>query len=213
MAGDSLYSEPKQRRSRETLDRVLEAATELLQDVGYDEMKIADVAERASVGTASIYARVGSKYGLLLAVQARMVDQLDLEAAEMLEPLRQFDGEFNVLIGRAVAVVGTLFRRHGQLLRVFMVRADTDETITQYGSNSTVRLSDLFAEVLLTRRSEICHREPDTAVDVSFRLVYDTLARWVMRGADFESRRELDWDELVHELGLAVTAYLRHAGS
>jgi AcrR family transcriptional regulator len=213
VAGDSLFSEPKQRRSRETLDRVLEAATELLQEVGYDDMKIADVGERAGIGSASIYARVGSKYGLLLAVQARMVDQLDLEAAELLEPLRDFDGDFDLLVRRAVEVVGTMFRRHGQLLRVFMVRADTDETITQYGSNSTVLLRDLFAEVLLARRSEIGHGQPDTAVDVSFRLVYDTLARRVMRGADFESRRELAWDELVHELGLAATAYLRHGGS
>lgn len=213
MTGDSLFSAPKQRRSRETLDRVLEAATELLQEVGYDEMRIAEVGERANVGTASIYARVGSKHGLLLAVQARMVEQLDAEALEMLGPLRDLDRPFEQLVQAAVSVVGELFRRHEPLLRVFMVRADTDTTVTEYGSGSTVRLSDLFAEVLLTRRAEIAHPDPETAVDVCFRLVYDTLARRVVRGANWESARSLGWDELVSELATAATAYLTYRGS
>jgi AcrR family transcriptional regulator len=213
VTGDSLFSAPKQRRSRETLDRVLEAATELLQEVGYDEMRIAEVGERANVGTASIYARVGSKHGLLLAVQARMVEQLDAEALEMLGPLRDLDRPFEQLVQAAVSVVGELFRRHEPLLRVFMVRADTDTTVTEYGSGSTVRLSDLFAEVLLTRRAEIAHPDPETAVDVCFRLVYDTLARRVVRGANWESARSLGWDELVSELATAATAYLTYRGS
>jgi AcrR family transcriptional regulator len=211
MRGESLFSAPKQRRSRETLDRVLEAATGLLQEVGYDEMRIAEVAERANVGTASIYARVGSKHGLLLAVQSQMLDQLDRDAVELLDPLRRFDGPFDALVLAVVSVVGDLFRRHESLLRVFMIRADTDATVTAHGSDSTVRLGDEFAEVLLMRRQEIVHPDPEKAVDVCFRLVYDTLARRVMRGAAFESRRELAWDDLVTELAVAGAAYLRYA--
>ncbi len=210
MTGEPTFSAPKQRRSRETLDRVLEAATELLQEVGYDEMRVAEVGERANIGTASIYARVGSKHGLMLAVQARMVEQLDREAAEMLEPLREFDGPLGIIVRRVVTVIGDLFRRHESLLRVFMVRADTDSTVTEHGSESTVRLRDLVAEVLLARRQEIAHAAPETAVDVCFRMVYDTLARRVMRGADFESRRDLAWDDLLDELATACTAYLTY---
>lgn len=213
MTGESLFSAPKQRRSRETLDRVLEVATELLQEVGYDEMRVAEVSERANVGTASIYARVGSKHGLLLAVQARMVDQLDREAEELLAPLYGFDGSLDALVAAAVTVVGDLFRRHESLLRVFMIRAGSDQTVTEHGSDSTVRLSDVFAEVLLSRRDQITHADPERAVDVCFRMVYDTLARRVLRGAGFESRRELAWEDLVAELAIAAAAYLRHAGS
>ncbi len=210
MTGEPTFSAPKQRRSRETLDRVLEAAAELLQEVGYDEMRLADVGERASVGSASIYARVGSKHGLLLAVQGRMVEQLDREADALLGPLRQFDGGFDQLVLEAVMAVGELFQRHESLLRVFMARANADAAVTEHGSDSTVRLSELFAEVLLARRMEIAHPEPDRAVDVCFRLVYDTLARRVMRGAAFESRRDIVWDELVAELARAGTAYLTY---
>jgi AcrR family transcriptional regulator len=213
VAGESLFNAPKQQRSRETLDRVLEAATELLQEVGYDDMRVAEVGERANVGTASIYARVGSKHGLLLAVQAQMVEQLDRDAFKMLGPLRSFGGPFDSLVLAVVSVVGELFRRHEALLRVFMVRADVDAAVTEYGSDSTVRLSDTFAEVLLSARTEIAHPEPEKAVDVCFRMVYDTLARRVMRGPAFESRRDLAWDDLVKELAIASAAYLRYSGS
>jgi AcrR family transcriptional regulator len=213
VTGEPLFSAPKQRRSRETLDRVLEAASELLQEVGYDDMRVAEVGERANIGTASIYARVGSKHGLLLAVQARLVDQLDREAGEMLDPLRAFAGPFDALVLAVVTVVGDLFRSHERLVRVFMVRADVDAVVTEHGSESTVRLGDIFAEVLLARRNEIAHPEPERAVDVSFRMVYDTLARRVMRGAAFESRRDLAWDDLVTELAVATAAYLRYPGA
>jgi AcrR family transcriptional regulator len=211
VAGESLFSAPKQRRSREGLDRVLEVATDLLQEVGYDAMRIAEVSERANVGTASIYARVGSKHGLLLAVQGRMVEQLDRDAETLLDPLRAYTGAFDGLVLRAVRVVGDVFRRHEALLRVFMIRADVDSTVVEHGSASTVRLSELFAEILLGRSDEIAHPDAPRAVDVAFRMVYDTLARRVLRGADFESRRELAWDDLVDELGVASAAYLTHA--
>jgi AcrR family transcriptional regulator len=213
VTGDSLFSLPKQRRSRETFDRILEAATELLQEVGYDAMRIAEVSERANVGTASIYARVGSKHGLMLAVQARMVQELDRNAEMLLIPLLDFEGSVDALVFSAVGVVGELFRRHAALLRVFMIRADVDSDVIEHGSASSVRLSELFADVLLARRSAIAHADPARAVDVAFRLVYDTLARRLVRGEAFESRRELAWEDLVEELAVACAAYLTHAAA
>jgi AcrR family transcriptional regulator len=204
-------SPPKQRRSREALDRAIDAATEILKEVGYDAMRIADVSQRANVGPASIYARVGSKHGLLLAVQLRMIEQLDSDIQELSAPLLHSTAPLPVLVQGAVENVATLFRRHEELLRVFMVRGDVDETIIEHGSAATIRHANLFAQVLLARRDEIAHPDPERAVDIAFRLVYDTLARRVVLGANFESPRALTWDDEVHELGLACAAYLLHA--
>jgi hypothetical protein len=46
------------------------------------------------------------------------------------------------------------------------------------------------------------------AVDVAFRIVYATLSRRVMSGPLFESHRAIEWDDLVRELGRALTRYL-----
>jgi hypothetical protein len=62
--------------------------------------------------------------------------------------------------------------------------------------------------LLLTRRGEIRHPDPELAVDVAFRMVWGTMARQVMYWPTFESHREVAWDTLVVELGNACAAYL-----
>ena len=67
---------------------------------------------------------------------------------------------------------------------------------------------------MLVHRDEVGHRDPDTAVDVAFRMAYCTFARQVMYGPEFESEAPVAWDELVAEVAAACVAYLlRPAGA
>ena len=59
---------PKQRRSREAWQRVLDAGVAILEDGGYDAFTIAAVCARARVAPPAIYARTTSKDALFLAV-------------------------------------------------------------------------------------------------------------------------------------------------
>jgi AcrR family transcriptional regulator len=208
---ESLFSAPKQRRSREGLNRVLVAATELLQEVGYDDMHLTEVGRRAGVGIGSIYSRVGSKHGLLLFVQAQMIEDMQADQAELVDPLKGSTSPLDELVLEVVAAVGETFRRHESLLRVFMIRADFDETLISVASESSNDMANVFAEILMERSDEIGHPDPEQAIDVCYRLVYDSLARRIVRGPSFESQRPVSWDTLVAELGIACAAYLLHS--
>src|SRR3954468_7418885 len=59
---------PKQQRSRQAWNRVLDAGVAILEDGGYDEFTIAAVCRRAAVAPTAIYARTTSKDALFLAV-------------------------------------------------------------------------------------------------------------------------------------------------
>src|SRR3954447_19499462 len=59
---------PKQRRSREAWNRVLDAGVGILEDGGHDAFTIAAVCARARVAPTAIYARTTSKDALFLAV-------------------------------------------------------------------------------------------------------------------------------------------------
>jgi len=76
------------------------------------------------------------------------------------------------------------------------------------GAEASARNAETFERLLLEHRDAIAHDDPELAVDVAFRLVYSTLARRVMRGEAFESRRPLTWQQLVDELGEACVRYL-----
>ena len=70
---------PKQQRSREAWNRVLDAGVAILEDGGYDAFTIAAVCERAAVAPTAIYARTTSKDALFLAVYEHGIGRLRAE--------------------------------------------------------------------------------------------------------------------------------------
>src|SRR3954447_25170419 len=70
---------PKQRRSREAWNRVLDAGVAILEDGGYEAFTIAAVCERARVAPPAIYARTASKDALFLAVYEHGIARLRAE--------------------------------------------------------------------------------------------------------------------------------------
>ena len=61
-------SEPQQARSRATLQRILQASAELLEEVGVEGFNTNLLAERAGVGTRAIYRYFPNKFAILVAM-------------------------------------------------------------------------------------------------------------------------------------------------
>ena len=98
-----LLRPPLQTRSRESLERVLEAGRELLEEEGLEGFTVQEVSRRAKVSIGSIYARAPSKESLLLAVYDRAVGEIGAANAEAFENDERWDGlDARELIERAV---------------------------------------------------------------------------------------------------------------
>src|SRR5438034_11848263 len=89
-----------------------------------------------------------------------------------------------------------------------MHRGAIDDVVSSRGSAAASGLATQFETLLLSRRREITHPDPELAVDVAYRMAYCTVARQVMYGPTFEAQRAVDWDDLVQQLGVACTSYL-----
>ena len=71
-AAPEAVARPRGRRreaDREPL--ILDAANELLDEIGYDHLRVQDVADRAHVGLATIYRRWSTKQELVIAAMSR----------------------------------------------------------------------------------------------------------------------------------------------
>jgi AcrR family transcriptional regulator len=211
-AAEPTIRPPQQPRSRASLERVIAAGTKLLEEEGYEGFTLAKVSSMANVSIGSIYARVKSKDDLFYVIQDRFMARTesqpgftDVAAWEHLPA-----GE---LIVAAVREIGRVFQEDTQLLRVFMHRGIVDDVVGSRSSASVSRFSTSFEQLVLTRRDEIVHPDPELAVDVAFRMAWGTLARQIMYGPTFESHRVIAWDTLVAELGRACAAYLLGAES
>jgi AcrR family transcriptional regulator len=199
---------PLQQRSRASFERVLKAARELLEEEGYQGFTLASVSARAGVSVGAIYARVPSKDALFYAVHARVMDELAVEYAKIVEEESDLLIPARELIAATVRRFAEPFRTHSAILRVVMHRGAVDDLVAELGSQASSAQADQFRSIILSRRSEIVHPDPELAVDVSYRMVYCTLARQVMYGPVFESSHAVGWDELVREIAVAAAAYL-----
>lgn len=196
---------PKQQRSRESYERVLDAAHGLLEENGFEGFTVQEVAARANVSVGAIYERFGNKETLLRTVHARLMDtmaQFD-SRAHVVEPA-DAGQVIDALVRRVAATMGA----HRAILRAFMHLGALDEVISSRGSLESVEVSRRFKEALRPHAAEFSHPDPDIALDVAFRITYSTLARQVMYGPLFESDIDLGWERLTAELASACTAYL-----
>ena len=66
---------PVQKRSRQTYERILTAATELIAEGGFESFTTNAVAERAGVNIASLYAYFNDKYDILSELIARFEEK------------------------------------------------------------------------------------------------------------------------------------------
>ena len=201
---------PQQRRSRESLERVLRAGERALAERGYEGFTIADVSRRAKVSVGSVYGRFESKEALVRAIQGRMMERLTGPEEQLAEAVDDAAPDLESVVARGVHALADTMDRERELLRVFMVRGAVDPAIAGPGAEASRATGRAFRRAVLARREEIGHPDPELAADIAFRIVYDVLARQVMHGPTFESERMVEWPALVDELIAALLAYLRH---
>ena len=128
---------PKQRRSQQSLERVIEASKGLLEEKGFEGFTIQDVSQRADVSVGAIYARFGNKESLLRAVHQAAMESLRPEHeavaavdAKPAKPARE-------VISDAVQTVAGIFRGNEKLLRALMHLGTVDTGISRRGSESS----------------------------------------------------------------------------
>ncbi len=206
---------PKQTRSRQSFDRVLDAATQILAERGFAGLTLTQVSRQSRVSIGSIYCRVESKEDLVRAVQARALKEMDHEFAMLVNRVRRKSLPLRSLVPTVVRELALYLRRHAPLLRAFMQQAPVDPVLEAVGKKSFQQTALDFKLILLDRHSEFQHEDPEHAAAMCFTVVYGCLARYLGLGAP--GSEEGDWNQLIEDLGLMALAFLvvdlKHATS
>jgi AcrR family transcriptional regulator len=197
---------PLQKRSQESLERVLQAGLDLLQAAGFEGFTLQEVSRRANVSIGSIYARAASKEELILAIYDREMERIAAEQERIASPHEGLSSR--ELVETLVREMAEIMLGHAASLRVFMHRSAIDPEIWRRGSERSHVLANVFETSLLEHADELAHPDPELAIDVTYRFVYAALARRITHGPSFESPRETSDEDLVRELATAAANYL-----
>lgn len=156
---------PQQKRSQQTLDRLLAATIRALDEHGLDGAVIPRIAALAQVAPASVYRRFANKDALLRAAFLHMLGQSgDANRAGLAAAL---EGE--TLAHSADALMRLLFlqyRQHPRLLRALtrFIDVDTDQQFAAAARAIVAGNLNQVVDCLLAHRERIRHPEPERAL-------------------------------------------------
>lgn len=206
---NQLYArEPKQDRSKASLERLLQAASELLAERGYAEFTLQDVSKRAKVSIGSIYNRFSGKDDLIRELQERELHAMEVEAAVLINKLRRKDLRLKKLLPLITREFGFFLKRHSPILRPMMEIACIDEVVAKKGKEHFEQNIGDFERLILERRSEITQENPERAVHICFQIIYASLARYLGLGTVPEVVGEGNWDRLLDDVSRVSLHFL-----
>ena len=198
--------QPRQLRSLETYNRLLDAADEILTDASFDDTTVAEIATRAGVTTGAFYARFDDKDALLHHLEERMnADFLALneENAKDLE---------RVSLSRAVMnhhrrLISVYQRRRG-IARALVLRSHTDTALKRRIEKLNARSLPPFAMALRQYIHNTDHPHPDRAVQFALVAVRSVCREVVLFRESWPTAKPIDDEELAKELTRQFLTYL-----
>ena len=203
--------QPKQNRSRASFEKVIAAARQLLEEREFESFTLADVVKLSGVSLGSIYARVAGKDDLLRVVQERVLEEMAVDETILLS-LERWEGvPLSAMLPVLLDGVAETLRRNASTLRAFMHRAATDDVIRGAGRASGERVARMFQEVLLLRRDEIKHPDPERAARACFVTAYACYTRYLGLGTSPDAAGEGDWQTLKEDVLLTCASFLQFA--
>jgi AcrR family transcriptional regulator len=189
---------PRQERSRQSQERVLETFAAMLASLPFERITMAELARRARVAVTSIYARFEDKRALVLALHERHVaDTMRFTDAE-LDPGRWRGKGLAAIVRGILDGVVVRQRRREHLLRAALVLGDRDveERVAHLMRHGSERLATLLRPHL----GHLPAAERDRRVDFAFRAVMAVLQQRLVFPTTEPGRYRLTDKELTARL-------------
>jgi AcrR family transcriptional regulator len=137
------------------------------------------VSRISKVSIGSIYARVDSKDDLLRAVQDRVLTLVDADHLRWTDPELWRGRTLTTMLPEVVENFSKSLASHAAIFRALIARAQADPIIQARGSRTHRLLLDRFSQLLLQRRDEIRHRDPEHAVRFCGGLLWASFAAFL----------------------------------
>lgn len=196
-----MATKPVQKRSRQTYDRIMDAAELVLNEKNWPEVTIQEIVKKARSSIGSFYARFDSKEELLEHLSSRLSDHTAARFEKLNAQFSELTTE--VFIGRTISELIRFHHQHRGIIRALTLVPRLDGSVSLRSDG--MRNAEIFGS--LARRLAQLSSDPHKVrlglfvVSMAIReaIVFPTIA---------ESLLEITQDELARELTALLTSYL-----
>jgi AcrR family transcriptional regulator len=203
-----------QERGRHTLERLLDAAEQMLDFVGLEGATVPAIAAGAGVSVGTVYKRFPDKDAVLRAVYERFFADLLAANQFALDPAKWVDTPTIELVTTVVAGMVEGYRSRQSLIRSLLLFAHThaDSEFRERAEERRLESLKLFEALLRDRKEDIGHPHLDRAIRFVVALFGHALQDAVV--SETGSRSLLaSGSESAGELAKIVVGYLRVKGT
>jgi AcrR family transcriptional regulator len=213
MAKTDKALEPQQERSRESLRKLLKAATEVLGQHGVDGTTIPRIAQHAGLTPGAVYRRFRDKDELLETAILGILERQDERLKASMTPDMTAKIPLDVFAEQIIGAMVVTYRANAALLRALrhftQGRANTE--FIRKAAKLEVRTLERLVDLILAGRTNIRHPNPRTAVSLGLLMITSTLYELVVMPVSAKQWRDLlpkDDQALKRELTRAFLRYI-----
>ena len=187
-------ADPKQARSKQTKEKIVQAAIQLFQERGYEGTTSNEIAAAAGVSVGSFYVYFTDKRQLLLTIFDRLADDMFKNIFEIVKPEHLFDTKLRPTIRSAVANTIEDKQKYSGLHRVISELVLKDEEFAARRkavmNRSISKLEELIS--LANKAGITWDIDVEAAAFVVNRVVFDLSQDYVTGSCDFDVDRAID---------------------
>ena len=203
----------KQSRSRESLQRLLNAAAEVLTERGLEGATIPRIAAKAGLSPGAVYRRFPDKDALLQNVVLTVLEQIDKNTRTLLTPEFARQGSLRHFAEQIIQKSLQGHRQNATLMRALdqYILTHPNVAFKKKVNRLNIRTTRRVADFLLLKRKEIKHPDPEGAVSFALIQVGFTLREMILldtMSEEWSSLLPKDDDQLLGELTRAFLNYL-----
>lgn len=200
---------PRQARSRDKLQRMLDAAEELLDEATFETLTMAQIAKRAGVSVGLLYTRFSSKEAILTALFERYLKGLQAATTAMLTPERWSGTSVSEFVKELVSYTVRFHRANRGFLRSLIMHRH--DLLKEHYDDPAARARSEVASVgqfLTARAKEIPHPQPRLAGSLGYLFIVGAVREKVLFSEGVSRVVTVNDRRLAAELTRAFLGYL-----
>lgn len=192
---------PQQARSKERVDRILDAAAQLLAEEGYNAVKTNHIAKRAGVSIGSVYQFFPNRFAIFHALAERYRGRITEVLAQYIGPNAQ-DLPWEEALDGTIDALAELWRTEWSFFAVWIAIQNTAEL----RDPEDVYKNRVLGEYLLPFYRRILPGTPEPRLAKIAGIVFEVFS--LLLDSSMRTGENQD-QEMVDELRLVVKGYLR----
>jgi len=207
---NELIQSPKQKRSEQTLRKIVHAAAKILERKSLAATSLTEIVQAAGLTVGAFYARFRNKEALILHMEQMLYEGFESSMGSVIDSDDRNELTLREMIQAEFAQAAQLYRQNRGPIRAIIEHAKTDPKLQRRLNKFNAKVLNGAVEAMMKYQDEIHHPDPRRAIEIGLMQGINSLREVILFKTIWPAITDVSLDELIEEISYAFYAYLAH---